>query len=74
MFPTGFLFLSHDESEIANLRGSLQPFARGAIVTTSHFSKAAMREASEQGKLPIVLVDGYSFAALVHENKDKLLA
>jgi HJR/Mrr/RecB family endonuclease len=29
--------------EIAELRGSLQPFARGAVVTTSHFSRAAQR-------------------------------
>src|ERR1019366_10824613 len=27
--------------EVAELRGSLQPFARGAVLTTSHFSKAA---------------------------------
>lgn len=51
--------------EVAELRGSLQPFARGAIVTTSHFSKAAIGEASEPGKNPIVLVNGYDFAALV---------
>src|ERR1039457_6700872 len=36
--------------EVAELRGSLQPFARGAGVTTSHFSKAAINEASEDGK------------------------
>jgi hypothetical protein len=36
--------------EVAELRGSLQPFARGAVVTTSHFSKAAINEASEDGK------------------------
>lgn len=48
--------------EVAELRGSLQPFARGAVVTTSHFSKAAISEASEAGKNPIVLVDGYAFA------------
>jgi len=51
--------------EVAELRGSLQPFARGAIVTTSHYSKAAFTEASEAGKNPIVLVDGSEFASIV---------
>jgi restriction endonuclease Mrr len=51
--------------EVAELRGSLQPFARGAIVTTSHYSKSAVKEALEPGKNPIVLVDGYEFATLV---------
>ena len=51
--------------EVAELRGSLQPFARGAVVTTSHFSKAAIREAGEPGKNPIVLLDGQRFAALI---------
>jgi hypothetical protein len=51
--------------EVAELRGSLQPFARGAVVTTSHFSKAAMLEANESGKNPIVLIDGYQFASVV---------
>jgi len=50
--------------EVAELRGSLQPYARGALVTTSHFSKAAFLEASEPGKLPIVLLDGYEVAKL----------
>lgn len=51
--------------EVAELRGSLQPHARGAVVTTSHFSKAALNEASEAGKQPIVLVDGFEFARIV---------
>lgn len=50
--------------DVANLRGSLSPFACGAIVTTGHFSKAAIRESQAEGKLPIVLVNGYEFAAL----------
>ncbi len=49
--------------EVAELRGSLQPFARGSVVTTSHFSKAAIQEACEVGKNPIVLVDGHRLAA-----------
>ncbi|HBI46254.1 MAG TPA: hypothetical protein DDY78_25880 [Planctomycetales bacterium] len=55
--------------EVAELRGSLQPFARGAVVTTSHFSRAALNEAQEPGKNPIVLVDGFSFATLVRSIK-----
>jgi restriction endonuclease Mrr len=51
--------------EVAELRGSLQPHARGAVVTTSQFSRAAMIEASETGKQPIVLVDGFRFARVV---------
>jgi hypothetical protein len=57
--------------EVAELRGSLQPFARGAVVTTSHFSRAAMFEANESGKNPIVLVDGYQFASVVDALKLK---
>jgi restriction endonuclease Mrr len=51
--------------EVAELRGSLAAYAYGAVVTTSHFSKAAITEASEAGKAPIVLVDGYETAKLV---------
>lgn len=50
--------------EVAELRGSLDQFARGAIVTTSHFSRAAIAEAEHPGKNPIVLVDGHSFSEL----------
>jgi hypothetical protein len=51
--------------EVAELRGSLRPFARGAVVTTSHFSKAAINEASEAGKNPITLVDGFRLSEIV---------
>jgi hypothetical protein len=51
--------------EVAELRGSLQPFARGAVVTTSHSSKAAIHEASEEGKNPIALVDGFRLSKVV---------
>ena len=50
--------------EIANLRGSLAPFACGTVVTTGNFSKAAIRESVADGKRPIVLIDGYQFATL----------
>jgi Restriction endonuclease len=51
--------------EVAELRGSLQPFARGAVVTTSHFSRAAIHEANEAGKNPIALVDGFRLSKVV---------
>jgi len=52
--------------EIADLRGSLQPFAAGCIVTTSHFSKAALFEATESGKNPITTIDGFELAKIVN--------
>jgi HJR/Mrr/RecB family endonuclease len=55
--------------EVAELRGSLRPFARGAVVTTSHFSKAAINEANEEGKNPIVLVDGFRLSKVVLDEK-----
>jgi hypothetical protein len=55
--------------EVAELRGSLQPFARGAVVTTSHFSKAAINEASEDGKNPITLVDGFRLSKVVLDER-----
>lgn len=51
--------------EVAELRGSLARYAQGAIVTTSQFSKAALLEATEDGKQPIVAIDGYDFANIV---------
>jgi HJR/Mrr/RecB family endonuclease len=58
--------------EVAELRGSLQPFARGAVVTTGHFSKAAIIEASEVGKNPIALVDGFRLSRVVLDEQFKL--
>ena len=51
--------------EVAELRGSLQPYAHGAVVTTSFFTKAAILEAAEAAKKPIVLVNGLEFAAVL---------
>ena len=51
--------------EVAELRGSLQPHAQGAVVTTSFFTKAAIAEATEATKKPIVLVNGLEFAAVL---------
>lgn len=55
--------------EVAELRGSLQPFAKGAVVTTSHFSKAAINEAGEEGKHPITLVDGFRLSKVVLDER-----
>jgi restriction endonuclease Mrr len=51
--------------EVAELRGSLQPHAAGCIVTTSHFSRAAVAEATETGKVPITIVNGYELAKII---------
>ena len=51
--------------EIAELRGSLEPFARATVVTTSYFSRAAINEACAPGKNPIVLIDGVTLAKAV---------
>ncbi len=59
--------------EVAELRGSLRPFARGAVVTTSHFSKAAINEASEPGKNPIALIDGFRLSNVVIEHDFRLV-
>jgi hypothetical protein len=58
--------------EVAELRGSLQPFARGAVLTTGHFSRAAITEASEEGKNPITLVDGYRLSRVVLDERFQL--
>ena len=51
--------------EVAELRGSLQPHAAGCIVTTSHFSRAALVESMEPGKIPISVIDGHELARIV---------
>ena len=51
--------------EVAELRGSILPHAVGCIVTTSHFSKAAVIESSTAGKVPIALVNGHELAGLI---------
>jgi hypothetical protein len=55
--------------EVAELRGSLQPFAKGAVITTSHFSKAALNEANEEGKNPIALIDGFRLSKVIVDEK-----
>lgn len=51
--------------EVAELRGSLQSDGIGCLITTSHFSRAALTEAVEPGKFPITLVNGHQFASIL---------
>lgn len=51
--------------EVAELRGSLQLHAHGAIVTTSFFTRAAILEATEATKKPIALINGVEFATVL---------
>lgn len=51
--------------EVAELRGSLKSHGLGCLITTSHFSKAAVAEATETGKAPIALINGRDFANLL---------
>ena len=53
--------------EIAELRGSLKNYARGAFVTTSHYSRSAVQEAAAITKVPIVLMDGPAFAQITEQ-------
>lgn len=55
--------------EVAELRGSLKPFAKGAVITTSHFSRAAINEANEVGKNPITLIDGFRLSKVIVDEK-----
>jgi Restriction endonuclease len=55
--------------EVAELRGSLSPHAVGCIMTTSHFSRAAILESAEFGKIPINLVDGYRLGEIINALK-----
>lgn len=55
--------------EVAELRGSLKPFTKGALITTSHFSKAALNEANEEGKNPISLIDGFRLSKVIFNEK-----
>lgn len=58
--------------EVAELRGSLQAHAAGCIVTTSHFSRAALSESSETGKVPITMIDGHELAHVISSLKLRL--
>ena len=48
--------------EVAELRGSLETNARGLLVTTGFFTRAALSEAGTPARAPVVLVDGWEFS------------
>jgi hypothetical protein len=50
---------------VANLRGSRDPGQRAFLVTTSGFTPAAVDEARDEKKEPIILVDGEQLAELL---------
>lgn len=54
---------------VRELRGGLMTDQRGLIVTTSSFTKDAIREAGAEGKTPISLVDGEKLLDLLIQNE-----
>lgn len=53
--------------DINGFRGALSSTAKGVFITTSHFTRAAVREAQHQSKPAISLLDGLRFSQLVTE-------
>lgn len=53
--------------DINNFRGALSATAKGVFVTTSHFTRAAVRESQHQTKPAIALLDGLRFSQLIQE-------
>jgi len=53
---------------VRDLRGSLTVHEQGIIITTSNFSSGAQKEAQEQGKTPISLVNGEQLLDLLIEH------
>lgn len=56
-------------ADVAELRGSLNHNGLGCLITTSHFSSAALGEATQAGKPPIALLNGRDFALLLYRLK-----
>jgi len=54
---------------VRELRGGLKTDQRGLIITTSSFTKDAKREAIEEAKTPISLIDGEKLLDLLIENE-----
>ncbi len=53
---------------VQQVRGSLGTHEQGLIITTSDFSKRAQAEAERPDAVPVALMDGEQFAALLIEN------
>jgi hypothetical protein len=54
---------------VRELRGGLMTDQRGLVITTSSFTKDAIKEASAEGKTPISLVDGEKLLDLLIQNE-----
>lgn len=52
-------------SSISELRGSLRPHQTGLFITTSDFSKPAIKEANDPYKAPISLINGKEFVDIL---------
>lgn len=59
---------------IRELRGSLRPYERGLLVTTSDFSRGARKEAARSDVAPVALMNGEELAALLAANADEMTA
>jgi restriction system protein len=55
-------------STITQLRGSLSPGTYGMVITTAHFTKAAMEEANRPDLAHIRMVDGKELAHVLADN------
>ncbi|MEA2173863.1 MAG: restriction system protein [Blastocatellia bacterium] len=53
--------------EINSFRGALNTTAKSVFVTTSHFTKAAIREAEHPVKPSISLIDGFLFSKIIRQ-------
>ena len=53
---------------VQKVRGSLGVHEQGLIITTSNFSKKAVREAAQSDKTPIALMDNEQFVTLLMEH------
>lgn len=55
--------------EINGFRGAINSMAKGVFVTTSRFTRAAIREAVHPSKPSISLIDGYSLVDLLRRSQ-----
>jgi predicted Mrr-cat superfamily restriction endonuclease len=53
---------------VTQLRGSIPPGTYGIVITTGHFTRAAITEADRAGRNPIKLVDGPELAHVLVES------
>lgn len=54
---------------VRELRGSIGPAEQGLIITTSRFTKAAIREAEMPDRAPVALINGELLVELLAENE-----